>query len=567
MSDNKKEEIIEDKVVSKETEKATKEAEKVAKAKEDSKKKKNMLRDYSNLRKKLRKDLSMDDFTSNTEYTKDMLSHHWGSLAKIDAEAREKFPKCFLDVYIEDIMTEVQLDKLRDAVKNNKKFIVTTAVTGCELDTAMFKSIKQYCQLNKAELLVLVASDPASNLDRGSLGRIDKRLTNEAIVIEDTHLNSNIFLSTIKLSAKAIDPIPGLGRLGQRDGSFIFASPKQRLKSSPVSNLKPPHFLMTTGAITVPDYTSSNYMSNKTAYIADHDHVKGGLIIEIGDSDEYHFRQFQCDNKGRFIDLGIQYDGKETKEIIPAAFILGDWHAGSTCPMSKAVWKDISLKLKPKMLVMHDLFDGRSINHHEEGNVDSKAKRAMSGHLNLSDELKLVAEDLKELSSWTDKIVVVKSNHDEFLKRFLQKGDFRNDPYNYKAFLQLALEYVDTNKDPLKYGVEEIGKLDSSLHSKVQWLARDEDLRVAGIQLGAHGDKGANGSRGGLKSMEFAYGNSVSGHSHSPEIIRGAWQVGTSSLLKLGYNVGPSSWLNTSCLVYPNGQRQLINAIDGKYRV
>jgi len=564
MNDDKKEDI---KPIDKPVEEPidTKKSEKI-KAKEDSQKKKNMLRDYANLRKKLRKDLSVDDLTSSTEYTKDMLSHHWGSLSKIDAEAREKFPKCFLDVYIEDIMTEQQLDKLRDAVKNNKRFIVTTAVTGCELDTGMYKSIKQYCTLNKAELLVLVASDPASNLDKGSLGRIDKRLLNEAIVIEDTHLNSNIFLSTIKLSAKAIDPITGLGRLGQRDGSFIFASPKQRLKSSPVSNTKPPHFLMTTGAITVSDYTSSSYMSNKTAHIAEHDHVMGGLIIEIGDSDEYHFRQFQCDGKGRFIDLGVRYDGKETKDIQPEAFVLGDWHSGSTCPMSKDVWKTISNKLKPKMLIMHDLFDGRSINHHEEMNVDSKAKRAMKGHLNLSDELKLVANDLKELCTWTDKVIVVKSNHDEFLQRFLQKGDFKNDPYNYKTFLQLALEYVSSNKDPLKYGVEEIGELDPSLHSKVQWLVRDEDLRIAGIQLGAHGDKGANGSRGGLKSMEFAYGNSVSGHSHSPEIIRGAWQVGTSSVLKLGYNIGPSSWLNTSCLVYPNGQRQLINAIDGKYK-
>ena len=479
MNEDKKEEVTAPKEeVVKDVEKVSKEAEQKAKAKEDSQKKKNMLRDYANLRRKMRCDLSVDDFTSNTQYTKDMLTHHWGSLVKIDAEAREKFPKCFLDVYIEDLITDIQLDKLRDVVKNNKRFVVTTAVTGCELDTAMLKSIKQYCTINKAELLILVASDPASNLDRGTLGRIDKRLMNEAIVIEDTHLNSNIFLSTIKLSAKAIDPITGLGRLGQRDGSFIFASPKQRLKSSPVSNTKPPHFLMTTGAITVPDYTSSNYMSNKTAHIADHDHVMGGLIIEIGDSDEYHFRQFQSDSKGRIIDLGVQYDGKVTKEIIPEAFVLGDWHAGSTCEMSKKIWKDISNKLKPKMLVMHDLFDGRSINHHEEGNVDSKAKRAASGHLNLSDELKLVAKDLQELATWTDKIVVVKSNHDEFLKRFLQKGDFRNDPYNYETFLQLALNYLQSNKDPLKYGVEEIGKLDSSLHSKVQWLARDEDISI-----------------------------------------------------------------------------------------
>ncbi|MCK4819419.1 hypothetical protein KA005_26840, partial [bacterium] len=237
------------------------------------------------------------------------------------------------------------------------------------------------------------------------------------------------------------------------------------------------------------------------------------------------------------------------------------------CPMSKAVWKDISTKLKPKSIVLHDLFDGRSINHHESDNIDSLAKRAERGYLDLLEELKFVARDLEELNQWADEIIVVKSNHDEFLKRFLQKGNFAGDPYNYKTFLDLALHYVDTNEDPLKYGVEKLGELDAKLAKNVKWLKRDEDVKVSGIQLGAHGDKGSNGSRGGLKNMEFAYGQSVTGHSHSPEILRGAWQVGTSSKLKLSYNVGPSSWLNTSCLVYPNGQRQLINAIDGKYKI
>lgn len=540
------------------------------KQKEESKKKSQMLREYAQLRKKLKSDVSMDDFTSSTEYTKDMLKHHWSSLAKIDAAAREKYPKCFLDVYLDDLLEDnAQIDLLRETVQKHNKFVITTAVTGCGLDTKAYDSVKQYCKSNDAALLVLVASDPASNLDRGTLGRIDKRLTGEAIVLEDTHLNSNIFLSTIKLSAKHVDPVTSLTRVGQREGSFIYASPKQRLKASPVSNIKMPHFLMTTGAITVPDYRSTNYMSNRSAYIAEHDHVMGAIIVEIGDSDEYHFRQIQFDDKGRFIDLGLQYDGKNKglKEIRPEAFVLGDWHSGSTCPMAKEVWKQVCDDTKPKKLVLHDMFDGRSINHHEAHNIDSLAKRAAMGHLNLLDELKLVARDLEELDKWVDELVVVKSNHDEFLKRFLQKGNFADDPYNYKTFLKLALQFVETSGDPLKFGVEELGELDGNVAKNVRWLERDEDFIVSGIQLGAHGDKGANGARGGLKSMEKAYGNSVTGHSHSPEILRGAWQVGTSSKLKLSYNVGPSSWLNTSCIVYPNGQRQLINAIGGKYKI
>jgi hypothetical protein len=116
--------------------------------------------------------------------------------------------------------------------------------------------------------------------------------------------------------------------------------------------------------------------------------------------------------------------------------------------------------------------------------------------------------------------------------------------------------------DPLKYGVEMHGLKTN----KVKCLMRDEDFKIARIQLGAHGDLGANGARGSLRAMEAAYGNSVSGHSHSPEILRGAWQCGTSSYLKLSYNRGPSSWMHSSCLVYPNGSRQLINSINGEWK-
>ena len=98
-------------------------------------------------------------------------------------------------------------------------------------------------------------------------------------------------------------------------------------------------------------------------------------------------------------------------------------------------------------------------------------------------------------------------------------------------------------------------------------MRRDEDLKVANVQLGAHGDKGPNGSRGSLKGMHRSYGDSVTGHSHTPGILHGAWAVGTSSYLKLSYNQGPSSWMQAHCIVYDDGSRQLVNIIDGKWRI
>jgi hypothetical protein len=160
-------------------------------------------------------------------------------------------------------------------------------------------------------------------------------------------------------------------------------------------------------------------------------------------------------------------------------------------------------------------------------------------------------------------VVVVKSNHDEFLDRYLRHGKYVEDSQNHRFALDLACALID-GKDPLQVGCEMTGL---NKFSNIKWLCRDQDYKIAGIQLGSHGDKGANGSRGSLRTMEAAYGSSISGHSHVPEIYRNAWSVGTSSLLRLSYVVGPSSWLHSSILVYSNGSRQIINAIEGHWHV
>lgn len=498
--------------------------------------------------------------------TKDAIKHHFSSLSNLDSEARESHPDSFFDTKIESVITPKLKNDIKKAISSKKKFVITTAVTGSELDTNFHSSLKSYCKKNSASLLVLVASDPAHNMDRGSYGYIDNRLSKELMVVEDLVLNSNLFVSTIKLSAKHIDPTLGLDRIGHRDGSFIFASPKQRLQLIPTSNVKLPHALMTTGAITKPNYKTSHYMSERTAYIADADHVMGAVIVEIIDDSIYHYRQIQADKNGGFIDLGIRYhpDGSKQKEK-PAAIVLGDWHAGSTDPNVYSATVNILKTLKPSRIVLHDAFDGASINHHEEFNLISKAIDAKNNAPSLQEELDKLREDVEVLSLYTDRVVIVKSNHDEFLsKHYLQKGKYVQDPQNHYFSLDLAKAMIE-GKDPLQFAVED--KLSLSCKAKVKWLQRDEDFKISGIQLGAHGDKGPNGSRGSLKAMHKAYGDSVTGHSHTPGIWHGAWAVGTSSKLKLSYNQGPSSWMHTHCLVYEDGSRQLINIIGTSWKL
>lgn len=88
-----------------------------------------------------------------------------------------------------------------------------------------------------------------------------------------------------------------------------------------------------------------------------------------------------------------------------------------------------------------------------------------------------------------------------------------------------------------------------------------------GIELSLHGDQGPNGARGSLKNLRRIGTKAIIGHSHSPGIDEGGMQVGTSTRLRLEYNHGPSSWLNTHAVIYDNGKRSLINIIKGKWRL
>lgn len=495
---------------------------------------------------------------SRYNITKNSIIRHFGSIQQLQHLISKHFPSSFQDTldYLYSPQKQQQVSQL---IKKYKRFVVTTAVLGAKVHRQFYASIKKYCRKNNALLLVLLASSRS----RAGSFLLDPILFDECIVTTDTPLNDNIFLSAIKLNAKQIDPIQGLHRIGQYNNAFIYASPKQRLKMVATSNVKIPRALMTTGAITRPYYPSFSEVYDRTSYLAKYDHVMGAIIVEIEDRRYYHFRQVQADKDGSFIDLGKRYSAKTITTEIPEAFVLGDEHAGETDPKAVRTWLSVIRQLHPKRIILHDVFSGYSINPHESDKDVYRALKAKQHKLSLESELRKVAVAINRYSAPNREVVIVASNHHDFLERWLESSSFVKDPINYKIGIELAY-YLLNGHNPLAMAVERIGL---KYPKKVRWLDRDEDYKIAKIECGAHGDKGINGSRGTIKTMEAAYGQSVSGHSHSVEILRGAWSVGTSTYLKLNYNKGPSSWTQSSCLIYANGSRQIINCINGRWRL
>lgn len=432
-----------------------------------------------------------------------------------------------------------------------KRYIITTAVPGCEPNAEFLAAIDVYKKKNKATLIIIEA------------GRMNKKdLIDESLVPfmlpGDIDLNSNIGISAFPVSPYKVDPITGFDRLSHNEHSTIYGSPKQRLKSVASPGDALPRVLMTPGACTRAKYLSTSVRS-LAAY---KDHVIGAIIVEIIDDKYYHFRQVQADKSGAFVDWGVQYSSTGTSRMKTEAVIPGDWHTGYTDPVVKKAVISILKDLKPKYLFLHDLFDGISVNHHIEHKL---LLRSMLGPVrrNVALEISMVADELDELSKYVQQTLVVKSNHDEFLDRWLEEGNFIHDNENRVTGLELALSKAQ-GKDPLEAAIR---KAKQKLRN-VSFLNTDESFKITprNIECGQHGHLGSNGARGSAVGLEKSYLNAVTGHTHSPEILRGLWTMGTSSYLRLSYNKGPSSWMQTLCLVYADGSRQLINIINGEVR-
>jgi hypothetical protein len=165
--------------------------------------------------------------------------------------------------------------------------------------------------------------------------------------------------------------------------------------------------------------------------------------------------------------------------------------------------------------------------------------------------------------------VIVASNHDDFLRRWLANQDWRTDPENAEFYLETALAMV-RQASGFSVSAEAFSPfvhwVSASRVDRVRCLAPNELFTLANVELGMHGDVGPNGARGSIRNLRRVGAKSIVGHSHSPGIDEGCYQVGTSSRLRLGYNRGPSGWMHAHVVLLANGKRQLIVMQNGKWR-
>jgi hypothetical protein len=268
---------------------------------------------------------------------------------------------------------------------------------------------------------------------------------------------------------------------------------------------------------------------------------------------------------GKFVDMGMKYDGrKKPSHSKVEALVLGDLHVGDTDRKTMQANYEMIDSFKPKRLFIHDLVNGHSVNPHERNNLMTRARNYEQGRLSLEAELDGCYNVLWDMAKMMGRreVNIVFSNHDFFIERYIENGDFINEPWNLKLALKLAKAAIE-GENPSEVGIRMMGKVPSNVH----FLHLEDDYKVWGWQLASHGHKGTSGARGSVQSRELAHGKSITGHTHSPEILRDVVIVGTSTNLDLDYiKGGASSWMAANAVLYEGGLVQLLPIINGKWK-
>lgn len=353
------------------------------------------------------------------------------------------------------------------------------------------------------------------------------------------------------------------------EASAIFPHMRQHLRSVATSKHKPAKFLYSTGTV-----TRRNYIERSTGLRADFNHVYGGLIVEVRSDGSWFVRQIRVDRDGLMYDLDLVFD-TNLREVYEhdgvAALQPGDLHApGIEEMVVGAIAEDegnMLDTLRPSALLAHDSADFRARNHHDRGDPHQNFAKHVAGEESVATEIRGVADTLARFWRPDVDLVVVDSNHDQALTRWLREADYRYDPVNAIFFLDAqsavykAIYRADRGFHVLEWAIRYVG-----CTLPIRFLRQDESYILAGVEHGMHGDLGPNGSRGNPMNLSKLDVRANVGHYHSCAIVDGLYAAGMSGHLNQGYAKGPSSWSHSHIVTYPNGKRAIVTQVGRAWR-
>jgi hypothetical protein len=455
--------------------------------------------------------------------------------------------------------------------KATKTFVITWAQNATPVHAGFLRALGAYCRVNAGASLVVLPGRYKNATSRWTSSQENEQWWDKALTPflhnQRTKLNKNlVLLGDINVQPTASGPVSGFESITHGE-SGILGHPKLQMVVVPTPHKRLPKIMTTTGACTVQNYTNSGAGKKGEFH-----HVIGAAVIELDHAGVFHLRHINASRDGSFCDLDRRYSGDGTVHDSGPykGLIFGDAHPQFADPeVVRATFGAGGLveRLKPDTLVFHDLLDSYAVNPHHVGNPFIASAKRGAGNDN-------IAKEVQETISWLvsaaagRKAVVVPSNHDDMLSRWIKNADWKYDPTNAEFYLETALHMLRGTKmtktgtmtpDPFHYWIKR------AKQKNIVPLQRNKSFTIAGIECSLHGHEGPNGARGSLKNLSKLGVKVVSGHSHTPGIEAGHYKAGTMTYLSLEYTGPIGSWLNAHVSIDPLGKRHIHICIGGKF--
>jgi hypothetical protein len=456
--------------------------------------------------------------------------------------------------------------------KGTVRFLITSAQNATPLSLSFWESLLHCQQYYSAHLSVIPYryKNPTSRWTGSQQGaEYWVKEVREYLNNQRRNLNTNLMvLGDIKIVPTAKDPLRDQHGYSGAESS-IAGHPNLAFETVPVPGHKMAKIMATTGSCTVPNYTDS-----RQGKAGEFQHVIGAMLVEI-EGGKFWLRHLNATKDGSFMDKDKWFTPDGVKDAPPPeAVVLGDAHVRQNDKtVERGLWgsKGLVTVLKPKRQFWHDVLDGSTVNPYGKGQPFSELAKKKAGLDKVEEELNEAADFVIHRTPEGCESIIVDSNHDQFLRRWLETKHWTEVGLNGGVYFELGhhvWQGTHMPKDdeefvpsPFEFWVRRRAE---GKACKITCLREDQSYKVFDIECGMHGHRGTNGARGSLRNLAKIGVKFIIGHVHSPGIRFGGMAVGLIARLRMGYNKGPSSWLHTIAVVYANGKRQLVTLIEGR---
>lgn len=433
-------------------------------------------------------------------------------------------------------------------LKKKKRYIISSAQTASPVNLAFLNNIEAYAKFIDAEIGIIATRYRNPTSIWKEEGDIWDERTHKYLTANRQSLHNDVLLlADLKIQATSPNPTSGIELFGD-DASVIVGAPRIEMRTVPVLPNQKQKFLYSTGTVTVPSFTDS-VAGGK----AGEHHTYGFIVVEIESDEVVHLRSVSASDDGSFNDLIYRIENETiTKEKVDT-LVWGDSHFAQKDPNITDAFRQVCRDLSIKNSVLHDVWDSESINVHNIKNPVVQHQLMKEGKDDLKKELDQMVSELGWFEKNMEETLVIASNHDDMLDRAMINSDWKDNLKNAEIFIKM-LKLTLSGK--AKEGI--IPYCINKKFNKIKALGVNDSYIKFGVELGLHGHKGPNGSKGSIQSFSKLSNKTIIGHSHSPGIKWGCYQVGISCKMQHGYNNGLSGWAFASCTLNSRGKRQMI---------